>query len=171
MYNYPPLKELVTLDIPQIQIVKRLFLLKLIVKELAEKLNIEWIGIYRKVEHNGVPNLVKEAYVGSISRAYFPLTEEFAKNSNNSTVAMTKTAIYISNTRAMTSDTPYYTCDMKVQSEFCLPILDSNDQVIGIIDAEAWRPNAFSDTAITFLLDVALKLGESNLYLGMIDTK
>lgn len=39
--------------------------------------------------------LVKEAYVGSASRPYFPLTDAFAAKSNNSTVAMTKkTMVY-----------------------------------------------------------------------------
>ena len=39
--------------------------------------------------------LVKEAYVGSNSRPFFPLTEAFAAKSNNSTVAMTrKTIVY-----------------------------------------------------------------------------
>ena len=38
---------------------------------------------------------MKEAYVGEPSRAFFPLTPEFAAGSNNSTVAMTSTAIII----------------------------------------------------------------------------
>ncbi len=41
------------------------------------------------------PCLVKEAYVGEPSRAYFPLTEEFALTSNNSTAALRQHAIVI----------------------------------------------------------------------------
>jgi len=39
--------------------------------------------------------LLKEAYVGEPSRAYFPLTTDFAVGSNNSTVAMSNIGVVI----------------------------------------------------------------------------
>jgi L-methionine (R)-S-oxide reductase len=169
VYSYPPLSEISNLNSKQQSITKRLCLLKKIVQDLAIKYNIEWIGIYRVVTNDSVPCLVKEAYVGSNSRAFFPLTKEFAAHSNNSTVAMSNTAIYIPNTRSLEDDEPYYTCDTKVLSEFCLPIFDKDSRVIGIIDAEAWRTNAFSDDVIDSLLEVAVKLGEEGFFFNLIE--
>ena len=36
----------------------------------------------------------------------------------------------------------FYVCDDGVQSEACVPILDANRQVVGIVDAEA-KPKGF----------------------------
>lgn len=69
----------------------------------------DWLGIYRVIETGlGYKALLKEAYRGSISRGLFPLTEEFAKGSNNSTCAMTRRATIVSDTSALFEDQPYY---------------------------------------------------------------
>ena len=76
--------------------------------DLLVPIGMEWIGVYRRADvcflgfvisvYASVPNvdssvaqdaLVKEAYCGSISRPVFPLTEEFASLSSNSSVGLT----------------------------------------------------------------------------------
>ena len=150
-------------------------------------LKAEWGGVYRAVPYpeggyvatctvcackvasaDVVPclhshALMKEAYVGEPSRAYFPLTEEFAKGSNNSTVGLTNSAIIIPDTQHITGDVAYYVCSSKVRSEVCAPI-SRGGQVIGIIDVEAWDANHFSDLHIGVILMVCAKLGERNLF-------
>ncbi|KAK3273575.1 hypothetical protein CYMTET_18190 [Cymbomonas tetramitiformis] len=85
----------------------RIWCLGKIMKLLAEEISAEWVGVYRSVDLGSGPVLLKEAYVGRPSRAEFPLTKEFAENSNNSTVGLT-------------------------------------GAVLGIIDAEAFRPEHFT---------------------------
>jgi L-methionine (R)-S-oxide reductase len=127
--------------------VARLTALYALVKALAAAVGVEWLGVYLAVPAPpaagcaaGVSVLVKEAYVGAPSRAYFPLTPDFAEHSNNSTVALTRQAIIIHDTRRLNADTPYYVCDGKVRSELCAPIVSPAGQLLGILDAEAWGP-------------------------------
>eukprot|EP00929_Paragymnodinium_shiwhaense_P078597 TRINITY_DN40760_c0_g1_i1.p1 TRINITY_DN40760_c0_g1~~TRINITY_DN40760_c0_g1_i1.p1 ORF type:complete len:187 (-),score=32.08 TRINITY_DN40760_c0_g1_i1:567-1079(-) len=69
----------------------------------------DWVGLYRATDgSDGVRALLKEAYVGSDSRALFPLTEEFATGSNNSSCAMTRKAKIVEDTMDMREDEPYY---------------------------------------------------------------
>jgi len=75
--------------------------------------------------------LVKEAYIGEVSRAIFPLTDEFAKTSNNSFVGIHKTARVIKDVEGY--DGPYYECSSKVKSELCVPILTSAGAVVGTV--------------------------------------
>src|SRR5579871_5782039 len=80
------------------------------VQNLHEELGADWTGIYKKVEKkNGEVVLVKMAYRGVFSRAEFPLNEEFAKMSNNSTVGLTKKAILIGDVNTYSG--AYYECD------------------------------------------------------------
>lgn len=85
---------------------RRLHLLQQVVNGIQAATGAEWVGVYRVVylpaaatgsgataaSSSGAASvgsgrgLVKEAYVGSPSRAFFPMTEEFAARSNNSTV-------------------------------------------------------------------------------------
>lgn len=121
----------------------RIWCLGKIVKLLSEEISAEWVGVYRSVDLGSGPVLLKEAYVGRPSRAEFPLTKEFAENSNNSTVGLTGKAILVQNTNTYAG--PYYMCDQDVQSEYCTPIIDeSSGAVLGIIDAEAFRPDHFT---------------------------
>jgi len=70
---------------------------------------MDWVGIYRVVDSGeGYKALLKEAYRGSASRGLFPLTEEFAKGSNNSTCALRRRATVVSDTRSLNDDQPYY---------------------------------------------------------------
>ena len=146
-------------------VVKRLATLKKVVATIAEVTHCEWVGVYRVIDAPDGSGrvLVKEAYVGAPSRPFFPLTQEFAKHSNNSTVAMTSQTVIIQDVSKMNPDEPYYTCDGKVQSELCAPIIDASGVCIGIIDAEAWRPNHFTEGCTSTILDVCKQLGELNL--------
>jgi L-methionine (R)-S-oxide reductase len=173
--------EELPLDAP---VLKRLTVLQGFVAEMVRVTGADWVGIYRTVEdHPATPSkrcLVKESYYGAPSRPFFPLTEEFASHSNNSTVGLTGNACIISDTRELSDDEPYYICDGKVRSELCAPIINSKGQVIGIIDAESFKPRhfgvdesgdaeAFKRTAAVLL--ACQKLGEADLFVDMITGK
>jgi putative methionine-R-sulfoxide reductase with GAF domain len=57
-------------------------------------------------------------------------------------------------------DGPYYECSNKVQSELCVPILNSKLEVIGIIDAESWKPNWFTEERVLEICKVASDIGD-----------
>ncbi len=140
----------------------RLWRLKQIVAKIYKQSEVEWFGIYRKMQNPKRESvLVKEAYRGLFSRAEFPLTEAFAKKSNNSTVGLTGKAILIQDLQVHAG--PYYKCDGKINSEFCAPILDEDSNVIGIIDAEAFAKNHYSPERLLQIAKVAFDLGEKNL--------
>ncbi len=141
-----------------------LWRLKQIVKKLYELTGVDWLGIYKKTNNTkNEPVLVKESYLGLFSRPEFPLTKEFAKKSNNSTVGLTGKAKVIQDVSS--NEGPYYKCDGKVQSEFCLPIISpkssrakSRDLVIGIIDAESFSTNFFTSERLLQIAKVAYDL-------------
>jgi len=120
----------------------------------------QWFGIYQnRLNQQGETVLVKLAYFGAASRAEFPLTAEFAAMSNNSTVGMTGKARIINDVSAyLTAGGEYYTCDPKVQSEACLPLLGTDGSVIGIIDSEAFAKNVFVGKELALLLSVVMAL-------------
>jgi L-methionine (R)-S-oxide reductase len=137
----------------------RLWRLKGIIDELQKETGADWLGVYRAVEKsNSERVLVKEAYKGAPSRAEFPLIEEFAKNSNNSTVGLTGKAVCFQNIAEYQG--PYYKCDSKVQSEFCVPILDYTGAVTGIIDAESFHKQHFIDGRLLQIAKVCFDLGK-----------
>ena len=165
-------------DIPlSCPVLRRLAALKRVVERLAAVTGAEWVGIYRKIvaPDEAQPSsedemaLVKEAYVGSPSRAFFPLTKEFAAGSNNSTVAMSGDTVIIHDVQSMPSDLPYYNCDKQVRSEVCAPIIEPvSGECIGIIDCEAWRPYHFSELRIAAILDTCEQLGQAGMLLNML---
>ena len=126
------------------QTTRRLSLLERLVERAQETTGAEWVGIYqRRVNAAGIPVLVKLSYVGRPSRAEFPLTREFAERSTNSTVGLTGRATVIEDvSRHVEAGGGFYVCDDGVQSEACVPILDDERQVAGIVDAEA-KPRGF----------------------------
>eukprot|EP01089_Gocevia_fonbrunei_P022543 TRINITY_DN9152_c0_g1_i1.p1 TRINITY_DN9152_c0_g1~~TRINITY_DN9152_c0_g1_i1.p1 ORF type:complete len:221 (-),score=28.11 TRINITY_DN9152_c0_g1_i1:61-723(-) len=141
---------------------KRLLILKNIVQILHKALdNVNWLGLYRKVTYDQIPNLLKESYVGSESRPLFPLTDDFAELSNNSWVAMNGQVKLIQDIKEYAG--PYYECNQLVQSEYCAPIF-YNNEVIGIIDVEAHQPNFFTQERLDILSQVLTDLGNSNLF-------
>jgi len=126
------------------QATRRLALLERLVERAQETTGVDWLGIYqRRVDAKGMPVLVKLSYVGRPSRAEFPLTREFAERSTNSTVGLTGRATVIENvSKHVEAGGGFYVCDAGVQSEACLPIVDTRREVAGIVDAEA-KPLAF----------------------------
>ena len=120
---------------------------------------VDWLGIYRKTKNEkGREVLLKEAYYGKASRAEFPLEEAFAKRSNNSSVGLSGKAILVQDIDNYRG--PYFTCDIQVKSELCLPILGVRNEVIGIIDAESFRSNFFTDSCVFEIAKVARDLAE-----------
>ncbi len=126
------------------QTTRRLSLLERLVERVAETTGSDWVGVYqRRRNPAGDEVLVKLAYVGLPSRAEFPLTREFAERSTNSTVGLTGRATVIDDvSKHVEAGGGFYVCDDGVQSEACLPILDADLSVVGIIDAEA-KPKGF----------------------------
>ncbi len=140
---------------------KRLWHLDQVISALQQQTKADWLGVYRKIKKlSGEEILVKEAYTGIFSRAEFPLTQEFAQKSNNSTVGLSGKAVLIADVFAHAG--PYYKCDGKVRSEFCAPIFHNN-KIIGIIDAEAFEPNFFTEEKVYQIAAVCHDLGEINL--------
>ena len=124
-------------------LVKRL---KAIVANVVAETHVDWFGIYRWTRFDsGEEALVKLAYFGSPSRAEFPINDKFASMSNNVSVAMSKHSKVLNDIPAyIASGGEYYTCDPKVKSEVCLPILTANRECLGIIDAEAFSTEFFT---------------------------
>jgi len=126
------------------QTTRRLALLERLVERAQQTTGADWVGIYqRRANSAGTAVLVKLAYVGRPSRAEFPLTTEFAQRSTNSTVGLTGRATVIDDVgKHVEAGGGFYVCDDGIQSEACVPILDENRQVVGIVDVEA-NPKAF----------------------------
>ncbi len=121
-----------------------------------------WFGVYRKQQRAGTDAvLMKLAYFGAASRAEFPLTPEFAAISNNSTVGLSGQGRIINDVASyVAGGGEYYTCDPKVKAEACLPLLNEQGEVVGIIDSEAFEQNLFNGQELALLLAVVLALPE-----------
>ncbi len=133
------------------------------VKCIQSVTSVDWLGVYKRViSPLGEDVLVKISYYGRASRAEFPLTPEFAQNSNNSSVGLSGKARYFQDLSVY--EGPYYECDQAVQSEFCLPILDENQRVIGIIDAESFQKNFFTNERLLTLSWFGWILGKSDFF-------
>lgn len=137
----------------------RLAILNELVNHAAGAMSVDWLGIYQRLTKNdGSDVLVKLAYYGAMSRAEFPLNEEFAAQSNNSTVGMTGAARIINDIpEYIKSNGPYYSCDRRVKAEACLPLFAPNSiTIVGIIDAEAWRTDFFTNKTLALLLALCI---------------
>lgn len=124
-----------------------------VVNWVQENTNVDWFGVYlARNNKNNERVLTKLAYFGAPSRAEFPLTEEFAPLSNNTSVGLTGEKRLINSVAEYRENGgEYYTCDPKVNSELCWPIFsDENSQslqhepeILGIIDAESFKEHQF----------------------------
>lgn len=139
---------------------KALAQLTAVVQHYQQSNDSDWFGIYQKRQNpEGETVLVKLAYFGAASRAEFPLTEEFAAISNNSTVGLTGKAKVINDVTAyLTAGGEYYSCDPKVLAEACLPLFNSKGELAGIIDAEAFKRQAYHTDALVRLVAICLVL-------------
>jgi putative methionine-R-sulfoxide reductase with GAF domain len=140
------------------QATRRLALLERLVERVQETTGSEWVGVYqRRVNSAGVPVLVKVAYVGRPSRAEFPLTREFAEKSTNSTVGLTGRATVIEDVgKHVEAGGGFYVCDDGIQSEACVPVIDDNREVAGIVDAEAKRRGFFGADRLAVIAALAI---------------
>ena len=125
---------------------------------IQQELKTDWIGVYQVATNkDGINVLVKLAYQGSPSRAEFPLTEEFAPLSNNTTVGLTGKAVLIQSVGQ--HEGAYYKCDGDVNSEACLPVYDKDfTKVIGIIDAESFQEEYFGPKNLSLLAQLCVQL-------------
>lgn len=135
------------------------------VVELNQEICADWVGIYRRVKkEDGAEVLLKVAYLGAISRAEFPLTEEFAAHSNNSTVGLSGKPVLVQSVNDY--DGPYYQCDPSVQSEYCSPVL-KDGVVEGIIDVESFKTEFFDQEKIALIEKLCQKLSEDQDFLAL----
>lgn len=119
----------------------------------------DWLGVYCRLPGADDDVLLKMAYRGLPSRAEFPLSADFALGSNNSRVGRSGQAVVIDDVRQWQQQGgAYYECDPKVRSEVCLPVLDGEGRVIGILDAEAATPGFFSERYQALLAALACAL-------------
>jgi putative methionine-R-sulfoxide reductase with GAF domain len=140
------------------QATRRLALLERLVERAQETTGSDWLGVYqRRVNAASLPVLVKLAYVGRPSRAEFPLTRAFAEGSTNSTVGLTGRALVIDDVKKhVEAGGGFYVCDDRIQSEACLPILDFDGAVVGIVDAEAKPASFYGPTRLAVLAGLAI---------------
>lgn len=124
-----------------------------VVNWVQENTKVDWFGVYLARTNKADERvLTKLAYFGAPSRPEFPLTEEFAPLSNNTSVGLYGEKRLINSvTEYRENGGEYYTCDPKVNSELCWPIFsDKNPQtlqqepeILGIIDAESFKEHQF----------------------------
>ena len=160
------------LSVPRSSRVRRLGRLASLLSAVNTTAACDWLGVYRVVVRDGIRTLQKEAYLGAASRAFFPLTPEFAVHSNNSQVGLSGEARQINDAHALEDEDSYYVCDGRVRSELCAPILAggiTGGEVIGIIDAESFEAGHFErgQAAAAVLLACRL-LGEADLLRDML---
>jgi len=132
-----------------------------LVESVNRQIAADWLGIYavRGVEQDA--RLVKMSYQGRPSRAEFPLTEAFAAHSNNSRVGLSGWGAVIDDVAAWRDlGGGYYSCDPAVQSEVCLPVVDAEGRVLGIVDAEASSKAFFHPERLAWLAALAAVLAE-----------
>lgn len=135
-----------------------LITLDAMVESVHERLRCEWLGLYQVRALPSGPALVKLAYRGVESRAEFPLTPEFAKTSNNAAVGLSGKALVIADVHAhQEAGGAYYECDPKVLSEACLPLLDANGRVVGLLDAESNQRDFFTPDRLAHLAALAVE--------------
>jgi putative methionine-R-sulfoxide reductase with GAF domain len=140
---------------------------------LVESTNLrvgaDWLGVYRRVGAGATARLVKLAYQGVPSRAEFPLTEAFAEVSNNSRVGLTGWGVVIEDVAAwQAGGGSYYQCDPRVKSEVCLPVLDAEGRVLGILDAESAQAGFFGPDRLAWLAALAAVLAQPFLDLPLV---
>ncbi|RZF93084.1 histidine kinase [Pseudoalteromonas sp. CO302Y] len=133
--------------------------LQQIIDYVVQQTQVDWFGIYQSINTDEGDQLLKLVYHGAPSRPLFPLTEDFAKGSNNVQVALSKKGRVINNVADyLAQGGEYYTCDPKVKAETCLPILSSENTCLGIIDAEAFSNDFFDQQTLALLAACCIKI-------------
>lgn len=137
---------------------RKLLLLNQLVEHATQLTGADWLGIYQSRPNKLTDAvLVKLAYRGRPSRAEFPLNATFATGSTNASVGLSGYAKVIDDVAAHTAaGGAFYVCDEEVQSEVCMPVLDEDGKVLGIIDAEAAPKAFFNSSRLVTLVAMAL---------------
>ena len=134
-------------------LVNSMQMLSQIVDYIVNTSQVDWFGIYQNRDTNNEKGLVKLVYHGAPSRPIFPLTSDFSLLSNNVQVALSKKGRVINDIQAyQAKGGEYYICDPKVKSEVCLPILTASGEMLGIIDAEAFKTDFFDESTLALLI-------------------
>ena len=146
-------------------------LLQNITDWVAHNCEVDWFGIYlSRTQTNGEKVLTKMSYFGNPSRAEFPLNEEFSTLSNHAYVGLHGDTRTINNVEQYRQDGgEYYTCDPKVKSELCWPIISNKNntsihpqpKILGIIDAECFENDRFDEKTQALFEAVCLFLSEN----------
>jgi len=138
---------------------RKLAYLQSVVNYVEQQTGVDWYGIYQSTQTKEGQQLLKLAYCGVPSRPLFPITEAFAAGSNNVQVVLSKKGRVINNVEHyLAQGGEYYTCDPKVKSEVCLPLFDSQDNCVGIIDAEAFNNDFFDEKTLAILIASCIKI-------------
>lgn len=138
---------------------EKLAQLQLIVDYVVAQTKVDWYGIYQSTATPEGEQLLKLAYFGAPSRPLFPLTEAFAAGSNNVQVALSSKGRVINNVEQyLAGGGEYYTCDPKVKSEACLPLFDSANRCVGIVDGEAFNNDFFNQQTLALLIACCIKI-------------
>jgi putative methionine-R-sulfoxide reductase with GAF domain len=133
--------------------------LQSIVNYIDQQTGVDWYGIYQSTNTDEGKQLLKLAYHGAPSRPLFPLTDAFALGSNNVQVALSKKGRVINNVEQyLAQGGEYYTCDPKVKSEACLPLFNSQNECVGIVDAEAFNNHFFDVKVLAVLIACCIKI-------------
>lgn len=157
----------------------RVWRLACVVRRMAELTRAEWVGVYRRVPDpeaavHGAPCcdvLMKEAYVGSPSRALFPLTWAFAAHSNNSTVGLTGRAAIYHDTLALAgaqSGTPSESHAESAGSESASSS-ESSATATASTSPAASVPYYVCDTRVRFELCAPIVSAKSGQVIGIVD--
>lgn len=138
-----------------------LMVLSRFVEAAATGSHLDWLGVYQLRPVGSGRALVKLAAKGLPSRAEFPVTDEFAKKSNNVAVALSGQARVIADVAEhVKNGGPYYECSPTIRSEACVPIFDRAGVVVGIVDAEHSTPNAFGPETLGWVVAVACEAAQ-----------
>jgi len=136
-----------------------LLALDTLVDTVQRQIDTTWLGLYQARSTPRGEVLVKICARGKPSRAEFPLTPDFSTLSNNVAVAFSGKARVIDDVRVHArSGGAYYECDPSIRAEACLPILNAQGQVLGVIDAESATSGYFIPRRAAWLVALAMEL-------------
>jgi L-methionine (R)-S-oxide reductase len=128
----------------------RLDRLQWVAAMLRESAGYRWVGLYDVDSTKGeVGNLVWDG-PGAPEYPIFPIT----KGLTSSAIAEKRTV----NVGDVSADPRYLTALGSTRSEIIVPIFDDREQVVGTIDVESERPNAFDKDTEQLLQDCAVLL-------------
>lgn len=122
------------------------------VKQIAEMIrsarSYRWVGIYKVTD----AEIAAIAWTGTEAPAHprFPTTQGLC-----GAAAKSRAPVVVGDVR---NDTRYLTTFGSTRSEIVVPVLDAAGKVVGLIDAESERANAFGEEDARFLQSCASRM-------------